>query len=305
MLAAGALERDLALGVAVGDLDAYAVVAAQAQDVGGGARVDDGVGDQFAGEDHGVVDDVGEAPALQGVADEGAGGRDRAPHGLEGGGRARGDHRTPRPVVDVQAAGGRSALLGEAVPVGRGSWVLPRDAVRWSWCGCPSDACPLVLVPPPRPDGPAWLDSRMQGYLPSRPVRMPVAGVSARECADGVRSCRTVMAWFGHGVKHWAGSASRQLEHEPGSEERSTLREGHGGVWRSGAGHETRARKADGPEQPGRDDRGGHGGPEPAAGGAGGDAGRQLPQAADGVRRRRRWPRSPRSSTRSPTAIST
>ena len=99
---AGALEGDLALRVAVGDLDPDAVVRAQTQDVRGGARVDHGVGDQFAGEDHGVVDDVREAPALQGVADEGAGGRDRSPDGVEAGSRARGDHRTPRPVLDVR-----------------------------------------------------------------------------------------------------------------------------------------------------------------------------------------------------------
>ncbi|NUO45931.1 MAG: hypothetical protein HOV82_28315 [Streptomyces sp.] len=40
--------------------------------------------------------------------------------------------------------------------------------------------CPLVLVPPPRPDGPARLDSRMQGYLPSPSMRMPVISVSVR-----------------------------------------------------------------------------------------------------------------------------
>ncbi|PZT68411.1 hypothetical protein DN402_09985 [Streptomyces sp. SW4] len=40
--------------------------------------------------------------------------------------------------------------------------------------------CPLVSVPPPRPDGPAWLDSRMQGYLPSPSMRMPVCSVSVR-----------------------------------------------------------------------------------------------------------------------------
>ncbi|POX58041.1 hypothetical protein C3492_40355 [Streptomyces sp. Ru62] len=39
--------------------------------------------------------------------------------------------------------------------------------------------CPLVLVPPPRPVKPVRLDSRMQGYLPSRSWRMPVAGVYA------------------------------------------------------------------------------------------------------------------------------
>ncbi|ARP72654.1 hypothetical protein LK07_26045 [Streptomyces pluripotens] len=39
--------------------------------------------------------------------------------------------------------------------------------------------CPLVLVPPPRPVGPVRLDSRMQGYLPSRSERLPVPGVYA------------------------------------------------------------------------------------------------------------------------------
>lgn len=91
----GVLHGELAVGVEVRDLDADAVLGAQAQDVGGGARVDDGVGDEFAGEDDRVVDDVGEAPALEGVADEGAGGRHRPSDGLEAGGRARGDHSTP------------------------------------------------------------------------------------------------------------------------------------------------------------------------------------------------------------------
>lgn len=84
--------------------------------------------------------------------------------------------------------------------VGLGSWGSPRDAVRWSWCGRPSDACPLMLVRHrPGRTGPAWLDSRMQGYLPSPSMRMPVVCVSVRRCADRVRSCRTVMAWFRHG----------------------------------------------------------------------------------------------------------
>ena len=196
-----ALEGDLALRVAVGHLDAYAVVAAQTQDVGGGARVDDGVGDQFAGEDDGVVDDVGEAPALEGVADEGAGGRDRSSDGLEAGGRARGDHRTPRPVVDMRGSVADPLLpWAEAVPCRPGILGCPPGCSPVVMVRCPSDACPLVLVPPPRPDGPARLDSRMQGYLPSRSMRMPVCSVSVpRGCADGVRSCRTVMAGFSRG----------------------------------------------------------------------------------------------------------
>ena len=70
MSTAGALERDLAFRVTVGDLDPYAVVVAQTQHIRGGARVHHGVGDQFTRQDDGVVDDVGEAPALKGVADE-------------------------------------------------------------------------------------------------------------------------------------------------------------------------------------------------------------------------------------------
>lgn len=107
-----ALEGDLALRISVGHLDAYAVVTAQTQNVRGRARVDDGVRHQFTGEDYGVVDDVGEAPALECVADEGAGARHRSPDGVEAGCRARGDHRTPRPVVDVQGpVAGRVAPL--------------------------------------------------------------------------------------------------------------------------------------------------------------------------------------------------
>ena len=240
-------------GIPVGHLDAYAVVAAQTQDVGGGARVDHGVGDQFAGEDHGVVDDVGEAPALEGVADEGAGGRDRSPHGLEAGGRARGDHRTPRPVVDVRGCRAHwSLLLGGRLPVAGGPGCCPPGSVRWSCVRRPSDA-PLVVVPPPRPDGPAWLDSRMQGYLPSRSARMPVGSVYRPErVRTSVRSCRTVMAGFGQGETlgsdpgRWCSSTDCAVSGEyPGDGMASStqdsngrpLREGHSGVWRSGAGH--------------------------------------------------------------------
>lgn len=177
----GALQGYLALRVAVGDLDAHAVLGAQAQHLGVGAGVDDGVGHQLAGEDDRVVDDVGEAPALEGVADEGPGGRDRSSDGLETGSRARGDHKTPRPVVDMQGCGaGRLAPLLRH-QLARRLWLRglsPGDqsgghGVR------PPLRCPLVLVPPPRPVGPVRLDSRMQGYLPSPSERMPVAGVYA------------------------------------------------------------------------------------------------------------------------------
>lgn len=175
----GALQGQLALGVAVGDLDAHAVLGAQAQHLRVGARVDHGVGHEFAGENHRVVDDVGETPALEGVADEGPGGRHRSSDGLEAGGRARGDHKTPRPGV-----GGQGCGAGRLAPL------LRHQLTRRPWLRglCPGDQsgghglrpplrCPLVLVPPPRPDGPVRLDSRMQGYLPSPSERMPVAVV--------------------------------------------------------------------------------------------------------------------------------
>src|SRR5690606_2850424 len=54
----GALEGDLAFRIPVGHLDPHTVVAAQTEQVGGGAGVHHGVGHQFAGENDGVVDDV-------------------------------------------------------------------------------------------------------------------------------------------------------------------------------------------------------------------------------------------------------
>ena len=137
--AGGALERDLAFRVAVGDLDADAGVASGGTGRRRGAGVDDRVGDQFAGEDDGVVDDVGEAPALEGVADEGAGGRDGSPHGLEAGGRARGDHRTPR---RCRHAGPGSSLLmgdvssGDRVPPGISPVVMVRRPSDARSCSC-------------------------------------------------------------------------------------------------------------------------------------------------------------------------
>lgn len=56
---AGALERDLAFRIVVGDLDAHAVLGAQAEHIRGGARVHHRVGHKFTGEDDGVIDDVG------------------------------------------------------------------------------------------------------------------------------------------------------------------------------------------------------------------------------------------------------
>ncbi|RDD88153.1 hypothetical protein DVZ84_16795 [Streptomyces parvulus] len=56
--------------------------------------------------------------------------------------------------------------------------LLPRDQ-SGGHSGRPSDAR-FVSVPPSRPDTPVWLDSRMQGYLPSPSMRMPVCSVSAQ-----------------------------------------------------------------------------------------------------------------------------
>ncbi|MFK4545869.1 hypothetical protein RKD29_005465 [Streptomyces tendae] len=176
----GALEGDLAFGIVVGHLDPNAVVAAQAQDVGGGAGVDHGIGHQFAGEHHGVVDDVGMAPALERVAHEGPGARHGSSDGLEAGGRARGDHRTPRPSLPVHGlmADRLAPLLRQSTrrPGIRG--LLPRDQ-SGGHSGRPSDA---RSSPCHRPDrtGPVRLDSRMQGYLPSPSIRMPVCSVSAQ-----------------------------------------------------------------------------------------------------------------------------
>ncbi len=123
---AAALDRDLALGVAVGDLDADAVVGAQAEHVGGGAGVDDGIGDELAGEDDGVVHQFGVSPALEGVPDEGPCGRDGPPDGLEAGSRPRGDHSTPRTRLDARLCHARSVLPAarwscahHTVPAGR------------------------------------------------------------------------------------------------------------------------------------------------------------------------------------------
>ncbi len=196
----GGLERDLAFGIAVGHLDAYALVAAQAEQIGRGAGVDDGVGHQFAGENDGVVDDVGEAPALEGVADEGAGARDRSPDGLETGGRARGDHRTPRPVLDVVGcvADRLAPLLRHAArrPGVRG--LFPRDQSGGHVCGRPSDARSSSCHRPGRTNRRGWTAGCKVTYLRG-PCGCRSAVIPPGGCADDVRSCRTVMAWFGQG----------------------------------------------------------------------------------------------------------
>lgn len=164
----GALERDLTLGIPVGHLDTDAVRAAQAEQLGGGARVHDGVGHQLAGQHHGVVDDVAEAPALEGVTDEGAGARDGSSDGLEAGGRARGDHRTPRPVLDGHGslAAGSCRCCGRP-SVGRGSsgGCSPGISPVVMLCGRPSDARSFSCHRPGRTRRRGWTAACKVTYL--------------------------------------------------------------------------------------------------------------------------------------------
>ena len=88
-----------ALGVVVGDLDPDGLLLAQAADLGGGAGVHDGVGDEFADQDDGVVDDLGQAPAEQRIPDEAPGGGRGPAVGGEGGGCARSDHVATSPLL--------------------------------------------------------------------------------------------------------------------------------------------------------------------------------------------------------------
>lgn len=200
------LEGDLALGVVVAHLDPHTVVTAQAQNVRGGARVHHGIGDEFAGEDHRVVDDVGEAPSLEGVADKGAGGRYRSTDRLEAGGRARGDHRTPRPVVDVQGclADRLVPLLRQAArrPGVRG--LSPGDQSGGHVCG--------------RPPMPARARATVQagrtgsaGQPHARLLTFDGHADAGLQCfrPEGVRTmCEAAeLLWPGSTrVKHWAGS---------------------------------------------------------------------------------------------------
>jgi hypothetical protein len=89
------LDRDVTFRVAVGDLDADRVLLTQALDIGGGAGVDDGIGDKFAGEDDGVVHYVGEAPPLERVTDKRSRRGDRASDRLKSGRCPCRDHWSP------------------------------------------------------------------------------------------------------------------------------------------------------------------------------------------------------------------
>ncbi len=80
--------------------------------------------------------------------------------------------RAPRPT-------GSRRCCGICVPVGRSGGCAPGiSPVVMS--GCPSDARSCSSCHRPGRTGPARLDSRMQGYLPSPSMRMPVCSVSVR-----------------------------------------------------------------------------------------------------------------------------
>ncbi len=223
---AGALQGHLALRVAVRDLDPYAVFRAQAQDVRRRAGVDHRVGDEFAGQDDGVVDDVGVPPALQGVPDEGAGGRDRPRHGFEGGSRPRGDHRTPRTRLDARLRHGR-----------------PRPS-RY----------PLVVRPhrPRRADRGGWTAGCQVTYLRSPGGRSRLFPSPAG--GDVMRSCRSR---YGPARSRWKTGRASGVSRREGrgrrdarTRARGTRSTPAGGTrwslaWRRGA--VARARRADGP----------------------------------------------------------
>ncbi len=231
------LERDLALGIAVGDLDAHAVAGAQADHLGGGARVHDGVGDQLAGEDHGVVHDVAEAPALQGVADEGAGGRHRAPDRFEGVGGPRRDHRTPRAVV----GGVQAPVVGVLGPGCRGLFPGQRQSHS---SGRPSDARTYVCHRPGRAYRGGWTAWCQVTYLHG-----PGGCRSRGFGPEGVRTvCEAAeLLWPGSaGVKHWERSWQR-----PGQTcSTSTLAGGTRWSLAQRRGARPRADRAGGPEVP-------------------------------------------------------
>ncbi len=111
--------RQGALRVAVGDLDPDRVLVPQAEHLGGGPGVHHGVGDQLAGEHHGVVHDLGETPALQGVPDEAARGRHGAADRLERGGSPRGDHVATPLLLCLVCLGGEVLSPGCAGDNGR------------------------------------------------------------------------------------------------------------------------------------------------------------------------------------------
>ena len=111
-----------------------------------------------------------EAPALQGVPDEGAGGGDRPPHRLEGGGCPRGDHRISSYVVS-RAPGcchGRGPLVHRR-----------RTAIAPAGHGRPSGSRHARLL---TSTGPA--DAGRARVSPPRVL------CAVRGC------CRTVMAWL-------------------------------------------------------------------------------------------------------------
>ncbi|AJE81915.1 hypothetical protein SLNWT_1539 [Streptomyces albus] len=92
----------------------------------------------------------------------------------------------------------------------------------------PRPPMPVFFPCHPRPGGPGgWTAVAQVTYLRHscgcRPQHFPPGG-----CAEGVRSCRTVMAWFSRGETLGRLETEARTRGQP-------LREGHGGVWRSDA----------------------------------------------------------------------
>ena len=212
---------------------------------------------------------------------------DRAPDRVEGGGRPRRDHRTPRPVSTSRPEPSGSARAWFAAPVTR----VVAGYSRWSWCG-PVPARSWSCHRPAGRTGSGWTaDARLLTFA-ARADAVAVIRPSVRTMCEAAE-----LLWPGSARGETLGrledglSTVRQFGQAwcdraaPGTYGRP-LREGHGGVWRSGAGHGHAPERRTVPCSKRRpmDGRRRHGGPEQAAGGPGVDAGRQLPQAADGVR---------------------
>ncbi len=286
-----------ALGVVVGDLDADEAVLAQTAHLGVGAGVHDGIGDEFADQDDGVVDDLGQAPAEQGVANESARGCGRPVYRSEGGGCARGDHvatspllwpgRPPRTVdapgptrlLRLPGGGPESGVRPGAalhptfrlVPRGYGA---PKQAPesdsahvfgQESYQPCASGRAPgasaVRLGGPQRPD--RAVRSKRRRWARRPPERcFRRAGACARKVAGGAGQ---FTMWegpveFGHQGRN---------RHDDVRRTRWTLR-----------GRASGRRRTAPEPQPGRRARR----PAQAAGGADGDARRQLQAAAAGGR---------------------
>ena len=110
-------------------------------------------------------------------------------------------------------------------PVGRGSWGGPPGCSPVVMVRRPSDACPLVLVPPPRPDG-----TGAAGQPHARLLTFAVHADAGRHCfrPEGVRTvCEAAeLLWPGSAmVKHWASFRRRSGQGECLPERRAVVPE--------------------------------------------------------------------------------